>query len=498
MRAQPLEAFCAGCLLLLSAAGCYQRTDIGPDCADSGCDGGAHERRCTYAELSGTPTSRVDILFVVDNSGSMQEEQQVLAEQFELGIRTLLSGPFLIDDLHIGVISTDMGTHGHRIMTCQPAIGGDDGVLWNEGHLEGCQPEYSAPECLLDECPWLAHSPEWPDDGSTSSNPPLWEDFACVAILGTRGCGFEQTLESAFVALGRQAEPGGANEGFLRDDSLFVVVFLTDEDDCSTPSEDIFDPDQDELGPMNTRCAMNPDELYPIDRYHDGLLDLRPGREDTIVVAGILGIPIDGTWNPGDSIERLAELQQPNPENPNELLPTCMTGMGLAFPPVRIAELIYRFGFNGWLTSICQSDWTMLFGSLEWTIGQLHVGSCLAREAVDVNHERCRLVETLSDDRPCPQPADVPNADRASGWHVDVGLESGRRQCEVLTTDYDDDGRPDGPSDCAEDDLERCLQGWYYSRNHPPCLRGRLMLTSPEILAEDSEARFECQADSCP
>ena len=47
-----------------------------------------------------------------------------------------------------------------------------------------------------------------------------------------------------------------------------------------------------------------------------------------------------------------------NPANPNELLPSCETSMGLAFPPVRAVQLAYAFGSNAILQSICQSDWS--------------------------------------------------------------------------------------------------------------------------------------------
>ena len=77
-------------------------------------------------ELRVGSSHKVDILFVIDNSNSMEEEQEVLTRQFEFMARELISptlgGPGGIppvDDLHIGVVSTDMGTHGYTIMTCR-------------------------------------------------------------------------------------------------------------------------------------------------------------------------------------------------------------------------------------------------------------------------------------------------------------------------------------------------------------------------------------------
>jgi hypothetical protein len=39
-----------------------------------------------------------------------------------------------------------------------------------------------------------------------------------------------------------QAGPGMPNEGFLRDDSLLAIVYVTDEDDCSTGNAALFNP----------------------------------------------------------------------------------------------------------------------------------------------------------------------------------------------------------------------------------------------------------------
>ena len=409
--------------LLAAVPGCYERTERQLDCTDGGCgDGGVETGEwCTFAELSGAPINRADILFVVDNTGSMAEEQEVLSRQIVLMIQELIgpSGggpdtPPPVDDLHIGVVSTDMGTHGHVIMTCDNPVDGDNGVLQNVGRSSRCQTSYSAPDCSRAECPWLSHSPEWPDDGSDPSNPPIWQDFGCIATLGTGGCGFEQQLESAYIALVRQTGRGRPNEGFLRDDAVLAVVFVTDEDDCSTPNGEMFNPENVEYGNLNVRCAINPNELYPLTRYYNGFRDLRAGNEDLVVVAGIVGVPIDGSWNPGDPIDRLREMQQVNPANPHEMLPSCETGMGLAWPPVRVAELTYMFGENGVLASICQGDWTSAFSAITRAIQRRLGGSCMSRDVGSVNHDRCRLIETLPDDRPCPHPSDVPTVDRTA------------------------------------------------------------------------------------
>lgn len=335
--------------------------DIGPDVDDIVC-----------------PTNKVDMLFVVDNSSSMEQEQLVLSNQIVIMVQELISPTDpddpAVQDLHIGIVSTDMGVGGYTIQTCSNPIHGDNGVLQNRGFLSWCSSEYSASDCDVGVCPWLDHSLEYPDDGRDSTNPPIWEDFGCVATLGTNGCGFEQQLEASLVALTLQSDPGGANEGFLRPDSVLVIVYVTDEDDCSTPAAEMFNPSAD-LGSLNVRCALHEEMLYPISRYHDAFVGLRNGNADRVVVAAITGVPIDGSWLPGDDIDVLRGLRQLNPSNPNELLRSCDTDMGGAYPPVRFAELVYAFGENGVLESICRDDWSDALESIAHKIQKAMEGS---------------------------------------------------------------------------------------------------------------------------
>ena len=88
----------------------------------------------------------------------------------------------------------------------------------------------------------------------------LRHHFRCVALLGTDGSSYEKGLEAAERALTPPlAAAGGPNDGFLRDDAYLVVVFLSDENDCSdrgpacTTREDC--PDSE-----NAACRQDPVE----------------------------------------------------------------------------------------------------------------------------------------------------------------------------------------------------------------------------------------------
>ena len=62
----------------------------------------------------------VDILFVIDNSQSMLEEQRKLGEQFEALIEALRleSEGGRLPDVHIGVVTTTCSLHSISVRTC--------------------------------------------------------------------------------------------------------------------------------------------------------------------------------------------------------------------------------------------------------------------------------------------------------------------------------------------------------------------------------------------
>src|SRR5688500_13857147 len=80
------------------------------------------------AEVDYPPASGVDLLFVIDDSGTMAQEQDALAsaflDQFVADLEAAHGGR---PDLHIGVISTNLGAGGYPIAGCENA--GDDGTL---------------------------------------------------------------------------------------------------------------------------------------------------------------------------------------------------------------------------------------------------------------------------------------------------------------------------------------------------------------------------------
>jgi len=92
---------------------------------------------------------QVDVLLVVDDSASMADEQQLMAEAIPDLIRNLLApagGNYHfrpVQDVHLGVIGTDMGVGGRDIPTCRGSpLSGDDGLLVHSTGRPSCSQAY--------------------------------------------------------------------------------------------------------------------------------------------------------------------------------------------------------------------------------------------------------------------------------------------------------------------------------------------------------------------
>src|SRR3954453_15004695 len=81
-----------------------------------------------YYEVN--PVRDIDILFMVDNSPSMMEEQANLRRNFPIFMDELKKIPGGLPDIHIGVISSDLGAGSTPLANggC-PRPGGDRGIF---------------------------------------------------------------------------------------------------------------------------------------------------------------------------------------------------------------------------------------------------------------------------------------------------------------------------------------------------------------------------------
>jgi hypothetical protein len=286
-------------------------------------------------DVATTGVDKVDLLFVIDNSGSMAQEQENIAEQLPRLVRILASGNLEnggpdndfqpVSSLQLGVISSDMGTDDAYPL-CEG--NGDDGVLIDSPTALEDDPACAGQD--FGSTSYLSYSPEGggPDAAATAIT------FGCVAQLGTKGCGLEQQLEAMYKALTPstveadfiEGEGHGdkKNKGFVRDDAVLAVIQVSDEEDCSITKKgnilfrgDSDDPRfkydgepanlQGDVEGLNFRCAYEAEQddsqelIRPIDRYVDGLLGLKPQNPDRVIFAAIVGIPQEAeNMNSGD------------------------------------------------------------------------------------------------------------------------------------------------------------------------------------------------------
>jgi len=322
--------------LVVLAAGCPGEAGLFRDAArtleagSSGSEAGGSGRDLPTVYACNT----VDLLFVIDNSMTMLQEQQNLASNFARLMQRLGAIQPPIESLHLGVVSTDLGAgpYTQGVGSCKP--GGDDGKLQHAPHGSGCAASY--PKYL---------------EGKPST---LAQSFGCIAQLGSAGCGYEQQLESALRALTAQPE----NDGFLRRTAPLAIVFVSDEDDCSAKDETLFNPDDLSQGEIKTRCVRLLDKLHPITRYVDGFRGLKDNPQ-RVVVAAITGPP--------GPVQLDASLA-------TGMKPICSSAsFGEATPGNRFAELVKAFGARGVQSSLCEGD---LSGALE-IVGQAMEKVCI-------------------------------------------------------------------------------------------------------------------------
>ncbi|MCA9706655.1 MAG: hypothetical protein KDK70_12450, partial [Myxococcales bacterium] len=376
-------------LLALGAAGCIVLPGSDTD-SESGTDGdsttsasgsedtGSGDETDSSDDGPPPPTERaVDILFVVDNSGSMGEEQAKLA----LGIDALVTALDAADppvDYRIAVTTTDNGnpwcaggspeSGSFQATSCQGRLtdfvfqGASVIDLTEEACLAICDHED-----LGLTVPWLdvAHS-------AGTTNAPAGDVLGalrCMLPQGINGCGFEQPLESLSLALQRADTPSDDNNGFRRPGALLAVAIVTDEVDCSSnPAHDsiylpegnrVFWSDTQAPAPTSAVCwnagvqctgSGVYDECHAVDLGEDGNpvvgdpaqdAVLRPlaGYIDDLTSRGAYVIAINGVGSDGQPVYADA-AGDPIFQGDFGIGPGCSSAVGEAVPPVRIRELV--------------------------------------------------------------------------------------------------------------------------------------------------------------
>lgn len=363
------------------------------------------------------PADGVDILFVVDNSGSMAAHQQRLAAAIPALVDPLIAAG---RSLRIAVTTTDVGNPrcpatgpekgAFQATSCRARVAEGEWTFIDEDLSAAClgvcakdtlefSPTVVAGDPEAKVRPWV----EW--DGVTGNvAASLKQALGCMLPQGVAGCGFESPLESLRLALARTQMPEDPQFGFLRSHADLLVVLVTDEMDCSSNpafaeiflDNKVYWNSPDDPQPTSALCmragvtcvdvadgfddcvavdhdlsgAMTDDPsqavLFPVDRYRDALAEVRAGKlaagsAAQVRVAAIAGVPIGYPQSP-----LLFDVSDPDAVANFGLDPGCVAAdEGTAVPPLRILELVEDSSPPGvGVFSICEDSFQSTLAAL--------------------------------------------------------------------------------------------------------------------------------------
>lgn len=397
-----------------------------------------------------------DILFVIDNSGSMGREQGVLADNFSAFIDVLES-----EDVGASyrIAVTDSEGFGFIDATsCRQRLDEFTGV-WSPdgittisldeqlaGCLDACQheeidivPTTTDDDPVAKPRPWLEKT-----DGKTNLPPgiSMADAFECIGPQGINGNGLEAPLESMLATVSEDYD------GFVRDNALLAVIILTDEADCSMSAaaqSQIYDAQalwsSPERGASSAVCwnagvqcdggpgvydgceAVDKDfdgnptspgagVLYPVSRYVDGLTDLadqkqRRGGNGQVLVAVIAGVPQD---YPQTGQVVYADSDDPQFNLEYGIGPGCGRGTETiadppGIPPVRLLDFAEAMQTTEQrnVFSICEDEYAVALEQIAAAIAELGGRACVPGCVADDNEAArglqpaCTIIERIGD-----------------------------------------------------------------------------------------------------
>jgi hypothetical protein len=358
--------------------------------------------------LPGVGPAAVDVLFVVDNSGSMAEEQAGVQNAIGTLVTALETTQL---DYRIAVTTTDNGNPkcgptgpeaGNFVSSsCRDRLG-DFIFPGQDPPIDG---QYACTDGCTLESIGITNGVPWIENGG--SNLPegvsVEDALRCILPLGINGCGFESQLETMRLAIQRSFTDHENEQGFIRADAHLMIVLVSDETDCSLNKEwgVIFQNDQeggnevfwnlpDEPSPTSGVCwnagvtctggpgtyaechpedkdvdgnpASNPESnavLYPLTRYQELIEDVRMSKAEShgqVFVFGILGVPLDYpstrtvVYSDGDDATFVGDFG---------IGPGCDGPDGRGVPPVRMGTFIEANALTAAspMYSICGNDY---------------------------------------------------------------------------------------------------------------------------------------------
>lgn len=373
-------------------------------------DGGVARTSESYVQGQ----TSVDVLFVIDNTPGMAQVQEAVAD----GIGDLIARLARLD-WRIGVISSDLGIDPFTGPGCSKA-GGDGAELLNIPRQSGCKPP--------------------PDRFITAKNVADPEAaFRCIALLGEQGCGFERPMEAALRAVDPGLRPAG-NKGFLRDTALLMVVWVTNEDDCSAVDTRLYDPDLVALGVWSSyRCFAQ--DIKCTGAAGDGSLTGCASGKGSYLMSVTKVAYVLKALKPAGDVVVVAVVGPRTPVRVQagtepKVLPSCSGATVQARPAIRFHELVGEFDADGVAVSVCAPEpgrrLAEAAGSLRTSTGPY----CFRHPFGDPARPACSVEAVLPDGTRVSVP---PSAPGSPGFRIIHPVVPG---CRYGALDFDDGARP--------------------------------------------------------
>jgi hypothetical protein len=331
--------------------GCAIETTVGYDIIE----------RERVATVRSSFKHELDLLFVVDDRSDLAAVQTEAAQLWKQVRGNLEYAEGGFPDVHLGVISSDVGTGNAKVDGCTARgadaalLPGPDGSLWLDVDADNAQ----------------------------------WSEYELAARLAIPdgGCPFDQPLAAIRRALdGEQL----ANAGFLRESAVLGIVMVSGDDDCSVddPSFWAIDGDGEAVQPFRcfreaVRCSGDdvyagqlngciarqvPPRLVDAGMTAEFLRALKP-EPDAVVVTGAIG--------DRDHVELIdvgGQLQ---------LASACADPARSLLPGVRLASFVRDMG--GTAAGVCDAAVDTALADTGRQLRDALGHRCLAGEVLDVD-----------------------------------------------------------------------------------------------------------------
>ncbi|HTM19688.1 MAG TPA: hypothetical protein VL172_04245 [Kofleriaceae bacterium] len=398
--------------------------------------GGAAGEQALVVDIPPVRGSALDLLFVIDNTENMTSRQVALRASFERLLAHLAYVPGGMPDLHVGIVSTDLGTGSPTWSVPGCSVDGDAGTLRSLPLDPGCAAPADA---------YLSDARDGDGRLTNYAQADLASAFQCLSVLGAGGCAYQQPLEAMRRALDGSL---AANDGFVRPEATLGVVILTDQDDCSVSDPEFFDPDLDSDGVLSKfrcfergvycggddvrvegkfdDCVANEqsDYLHGVHEYAR-FLDQAKLDPDQVVVAGLIGT------------SSLVEVEVTVDDRP-QVVPACTDSTGTpTYPAIRLQDFLHQARQDSEVASLCSDDGHPL-DALEATARRIRKAlgtACLDGDLVDVDADAAGLQFdcTIWDKYPdgelvelpeCSQPYDPADSEVVPCYAIKTGPEA--------------------------------------------------------------------------